>query len=83
VVTIAGSAETAFNGTFTITAVPGWDSFQFALAGATITPAAQTGTAVRSVPETYLHSIKAYSPAITLAAGQSRAGTILLGQDNA
>lgn len=81
VVTIAGAAVTAFNGTWTITATPAWDSFQFALSGTT-TPAAETGTATRSTPALYPHSINTYSPAVTLASGQARGGTILLGQDN-
>jgi hypothetical protein len=78
VVTIAGSANAAFNGTWTITGVSGWTTFTFALAGATITAAAQTGTAQRSVPNEYLHSIRVYAPALRLVAGESRGGTISL-----
>lgn len=78
VVTIAGSANAAFNGTWTLTGVSGWTAFTFALAGATITAAAQTGTAKRSVPNEYLHSIRVYAPALRLVAGESRGGTISL-----
>lgn len=82
VVTISDAAETAFNGAWTITAVPGWDSFEFALAGATITPTADTGSAVVARPEEYLTLVKTYPEAIVLSAGQDRSPVLTLVQDD-
>lgn len=82
VVTIDGATEVpALNGTWTITAVPDWTTFRFALTGTTST-VSETGRAVRSTQEGYLHSLHDYGSTLTLAEGESIGGAIQLAQDN-
>lgn len=81
-VTISDVTEAAFIGTWEVTAVPDWDSFEFALAGATIAPTVEVGKAVASRPEEYLSLLKTYPDPVVLAAGQDRSPILTLVQDD-
>lgn len=76
-VLIAG-ATGSFNGLHTVATVPAPDSFTFAITAANAAGSAVGGTVTRTEPEQYLEGLQAYSPAVVLAAGQSRGGTTRL-----